>query len=272
MLVETSKLRTEADNDDEVKIIFPVASSNATVAQLSQSSTVFHNDGSVASKSFRAANLQEPLVNAAAMKSPSGPSLAQGTKDSERRPPSTIPLAIMHSPLANSMNFKSDVSELSPRQELLPTSSIHSLHEQHRKPEPEENTSAPKSNLVTIPLTSSTVEHGLFISILSEQAVATIFAIPKAHANAILSQAVSLKFKTNLVASKNLDDHDPTVIFKFVIDHTDREDNVLQTSLPTLMTTSNDREGRLRGLSMLQAVAAGMAVGSIGAWAALAFI
>lgn len=245
---KTLELGAEANDDNGKKTFSPAPTSKAAMGQLSQPSD-FDNSDSISSN----IRVKHPQV--------------KGTKDTKGKLP--VPASSTVS-LPCKPSTQSNINELSPKQELLPTSLTRSIHEQHSKPdEPGENADALKSNLVT----TNTMERDLFISKLSGQALAAIFLIPKVHTNAILNQAAALELKAELIVNKSFDDHDPNVLIILGGHHTDHEEIALRRYLSTLtVTTSSDHEVKLRGPSMFQATAAAMVVGSIGACVALAFI
>lgn len=76
--------------------------------------------------------------------------------------------------------------------------------------ESEENTGACNSNPILPPrgsiFGSLSRERNFFVSELSEQALAIIYTIPKVNSDAVVGQAIALKFKAELVVSKNHDE------------------------------------------------------------------
>ncbi|KJA29641.1 hypothetical protein HYPSUDRAFT_196006 [Hypholoma sublateritium FD-334 SS-4] len=113
--------------------------------------------------------------------------------------------------------------------------------------------------------TMSAVERDVFVSRLSGEAPATIYIIPKADVDAIVKQAVSLKFITELVMSEDDDDPNALIILG-------REEKAVQTLLRKVETENRKAQvGKAKGSSTLRAAAGAAVVGAVGAWAGLAF-
>ncbi len=113
--------------------------------------------------------------------------------------------------------------------------------------------------------TMSAVERDVFVSKLSGEAPATIYIVPKADVDAIVKQAISLKFITELVMSEDDDDPNALIILG-------REEKAVQTLLCKVETENRKAQaGKSKGSSTLRAAAGAAVVGAVGAWAGLAF-
>lgn len=175
----------------------------------------------------------------------------------------------------NNATSESSAIEMPLKQVLAPTNSVHALHEHSVKlqeSEPDEDTSACNSDPIGGRILGSlSRERDSFVSELSGQALAVIYMIPKVNSNAIVGQAMALKFNMELVESK--DDDEPNVLI--ILDHK-KKARRLQTLLRAV-TTSKDDEGQASmstaRLTMLQTSAlAALVVGAVCAWAVLAFV
>lgn len=258
MLIEASDVKTPAVPAQGIK--------QTKIAQTPSTSYREHEDGD---NILSSSNLfKERLVAASVATSPS---VANETKNLLENKLQTQPC----SPCTDSHNSLSS-GGLCLEKDIPPVENVaNSLDEQHMNTEehnkstqttPSHRDRAP----VTISPTESAETRDSLVLMLSGHALATIFVISNAHADAILSEAASLKVKVERVASKSGEEGNSLVILG-------HEGDLLQAFLSTdkpASTTKNrsckrQSQGRLY---MLRAAAAAATVGVIGTWAALAFV
>lgn len=108
-------------------------------------------------------------------------------------------------------------------------------------------------------------QRGTFMSKLTDQSAATVHVIPKADAEAIQSQAASLKFITHLVMSD--DKNDPQALLVLGRDGSSVKDLVRKVEEENRRVGVNSKKGN----SNLKAVAGAVVMGAVGTWAGLAF-
>jgi hypothetical protein len=112
--------------------------------------------------------------------------------------------------------------------------------------------------------TMSSEERDIFVSKLSGEASATIYIIPKADVDAILTQARALGFIAELVMNKDEGDPNALIILG-------RDENAVLALLRKVETENRKAELSKPRSSTLRTAAGAAVVGAVGAWAGLAF-
>ncbi|KAF9478676.1 hypothetical protein BDN70DRAFT_913540 [Pholiota conissans] len=164
----------------------------------------------------------------------------------------------MESPSANSIQPLSDEDEDEPdtdqdqdQEEHVASSHGSSASTATRRPRPLERT-------------MSADERDIFISKLSGEASATIYIIPKADVDAILTQARNLKFIAELVMNEDAEDPNALIILG-------RDKSAVQALVRKVETENRKAEATKSRSSALRTAAGAAVVGAVGAWAGLAF-
>ena len=203
------------------------------------------------------ATVNKPVKNKAQARSPMPGTLIPPTPDSSFASWTSTSFLKQESPSASSMRTSSE----QPAQDLE-DSEEHALNSDDGATS---DSTVTRRRAAPLTRTMSAVERDVFVSKLSGEAPATIYIIPKADVDAIVKQAVSLKFITELVMSE--DDNDPNALIIF-----GREDKAVQTLLRKVETENRKAQvGKPKGSSTLRAAAGAAVVGAVGAWAGLAF-
>ena len=192
-------------------------------------------------------------------------------------------------PLASNIAMKSKTPARSPMPGTLipptPDSSFNSSNASTTKGEiisanlPEQNASSDLSSSSTstrrgqpLSRTMSAVERDIFITRLSDEASATIYIVPKADVEAIIAQATTLKFISQLVM--NDDENDPQALLIL-----GRNEAAVQALLqkiekenerPQLNKKGSPSKSH-HGPSTLKTAAGAAVIGAVGTWAGLAF-
>jgi len=128
-----------------------------------------------------------------------------------------------------------------------------------------ENETSPSVSRLPLSRSMSADQRDTFLSKLADQSSATVHIIPKADAEAIQSQAASLKFVTHLVMSE--DKNDSQALLVLGRDRSSVKDLVRKVEEETKSVGVNPRKGH----SSLKAVAGAVVMGAVGTWAGLAF-
>ena len=144
---------------------------------------------------------------------------------------------------------------------------------------PEQNASSDLSSTSTstrrgqpLSRTMSAVERDIFITKLSDEASATIYIVPKADVEAIVAQATTLKFISQLVM--NDDENDPQALL--ILGRNEAAVHALlqkiekENESPQLNKKGSPSKSH-HGPSTLKTAAGAAVIGAVGTWAGLAF-
>ncbi|KAF8961096.1 hypothetical protein BDZ97DRAFT_1905638 [Flammula alnicola] len=241
--------------------------SNDIVARLSQpgifDDTEGEDDGAGKGKASRIVRWQETIATI-----PAAPNRALKSKTPARSPmPGTL---IPPTPESSFTSSRDSAAKM----ESPPANSIRPANDDFPMEDHASNSNASSSTVTRraqpLSRTMSAVERDVFISKLSEEATATIYIIPKADVDAIVSKATALKFIAHQVM--NDDENDPQALIIL-----GRDEKAVQALLRKVekenrkvQLSKTQNQGR-HGPSTLKTAAGAVVVGAVGAWAGLAF-